>query len=93
MVKTEKACFDCGYDNCTGCPNYGASYSYYICDECKDEQQEVHYRYNGRDLCRDCMLKVFCEEHRVEEVKYDDDLPSDELYNKFQEFLKENYYA
>ena len=58
MVTYENECFDCavpGYP-CIGdsCPNRHVKR--YYCDECKDYVEKL-YRFDGEELCLDCIEK------------------------------------
>ena len=56
MVIKENDCVGC--ETCIGC---GRKYSYYIheCDDCGCNEQL--YKYNGKELCVDCLLSYFDE--------------------------------
>lgn len=56
MKKTESECVQCGMP-CVGraCPNYEVTR--YYCDKCRAE--ETLYEYEGKELCKECLLKNF----------------------------------
>lgn len=60
MVKIENRCCDCatGLYPCTVCDlrHYRAFY----CDWCKEEQETL-YRYNGEEVCLDCIVADLTE--------------------------------
>ena len=52
-------------DECVGCPTEmgcmgsacpNRNVKHYICDDCKDEVEEL-YEYEGEELCLDCVVK------------------------------------
>ena len=54
MIIKENDCVGC--ETCMGC---GRRYGYYIhvCDECKSDEQL--YKYEGEELCAECLLSRF----------------------------------
>ena len=54
MVIKENDCFGC--ETCIGC---GRKRSYFIrvCDECESNDQL--YKYEGKELCEECLLSYF----------------------------------
>lgn len=65
MIKVTNECCDCAVPAypCLGedCPNRHVKH--YICDECKDEVDEL-YKVDGLQLCEECLLDRF---ERVDE--------------------------
>lgn len=60
MITYEDECCGCAVlaYPCMGsaCPNINAKHLY--CDKC-DEEAEKLYKYNGEEICEECLLKEF----------------------------------
>lgn len=56
MIRYESQCVNCGFPcRYEACRNYRVKVL--ICDDCKDEVQELFYGVSGMELCADCALK------------------------------------
>ncbi len=59
MKKKVNNCCDCGLPCMLFCPLRDDSYIF-ACDECGDEViQEDLYEYEGKEICGDCLLRIF----------------------------------
>ena len=75
MRKIENECCDCavpGYP-CRGaaCPNITVLHVYCDGPDCDCEDEEM-YVYNGKDYCRDCLLKELIADGIIEQVDFDE---------------------
>ena len=68
MRRYENECVGCPPERgCLGtsCPNRRVLHIY--CDACKDESDDI-YEYDGKDLCRSCLMEALIEDGVIEEV-------------------------
>ena len=59
MITYEDECVGCPTEmGCMGsdCPNRNVKHLY--CDKCKDDVEKL-YKYDGQEICEECLLKEF----------------------------------
>ena len=60
MITYEDECCGCATESypCLGsaCPNRNVPHLY--CDKCKEEVEKL-YKYDGQEICEECLLKEF----------------------------------
>jgi hypothetical protein len=55
MKKFESDCVMCGRPERCGSCRFNEKLPHYYCDKC--EHQDTLYRYNGEELCIDCLIE------------------------------------
>lgn len=70
MLKYENDCVGCPQ----GCINCGRKHvAYWVCDKCGEEAEKL-WKYEGEELCQDCLLETIPKAEESDHREEEDDI-------------------